>query len=214
MNPIPLLLLLFGVLFITPDVHSEDFSGVIYFQRIKGEDTTYYKYYVLDDYVRVEDFNENGDVNGIMLINLKDEDIKILSLRQRVYVNVPPSEKLKLNFNTKFQTTQDTLEVAGRACQKWIVREKKSGEFCEYWVNSEGYSFFNRMLRILNRKELVATIWMHMNFDDKYFPFIGSSYNKDGRLIERVQILEIADEELKEELFTIPADYQLVEKWR
>jgi hypothetical protein len=125
MNPIPLLLLLFGVLFITPDVHSEDFSGVIYFQRIKGEDTTYYKYYVLDDYVRVEDFNENGDVNGIMLINLKDEDIKILSLRQRVYVNVPPSEKLKLNFNTKFQTTQDTLEVAGRACQKWIVREKK-----------------------------------------------------------------------------------------
>jgi hypothetical protein len=70
------------------------------------------------------------------------------------------------------------------------------------------------MLRILNRKELVATIWMHMNFDDKYFPFIGSSYNKDGRLIERVQILEIADEELKEELFTIPADYQLVEKWR
>ena len=58
---------------------ASQFNGVIQFHKIDGTDTTLFKYYVKDQYIRIEDLTDKGDINGIMLINTEESTVILLS---------------------------------------------------------------------------------------------------------------------------------------
>ena len=65
---IQLFLSLFLLFFVT-SLFANPFEGVIYFQKIDDKEVTNIRYYIKDDHIRIEDVNEGGVINGILLVN-------------------------------------------------------------------------------------------------------------------------------------------------
>ena len=82
-------IILVGILivFTSSILKASQFNGIIHFQKIDGKDTTLFKYYVKDQYIRIEDLNEKGDINGIMLMNTEESTVILLSNTIIVYIN-------------------------------------------------------------------------------------------------------------------------------
>lgn len=206
-------IILVGILivFSSSILKASQFNGIIHFQKIDGTDTTLYKYYVKNQYIRIEDLNEKGDINGIMLINTEESTVILLSNSKKVYINVPISDKKPKKFNLDIEKTLDEVNVAGIKCVLWVVVDKATQNKYEFLVHKNGYLFFNEMLQLLNREEPIANVWLTMDVNDNYFPFVGSTYSPAGELISRIEIINIVDDDLPVEMFLKPEDYQAME---
>lgn len=190
---------------------ASQFNGVIHFQKIDGTDTTLFRYYVKDQYIRIEDINNDGDINGIMLMNTEESTVILLSNSKKVYINVPISNKKPKKFNLDIEKTLDEVNVAGITCVLWVATDKTTQNKYEYLVHKNGYFFFNEMLRLLNREEAIANVWLTMEVNDDYFPFIGASYSSTGEMISKIEIINIVEDDLPFEMFIKPDDYQEME---
>ncbi len=206
-------IILIGILFLFsgPILKASQFNGIIHFQKIDGTDTTLYKYYVKDQYIRIEDLNDNGEVNGIMLINTEESTVILLSNTKKIFINVPISNKKVKKFNVDVEKTHDEMNVAGITCVLWVATDNSTKNRYEFQVHKNGYIFFNEMLRLLNREEPIANVWLTMNVKDDYFPFVGATYSSTGDLISKIEIINIVEEDLPVEMFIRPEDYQLME---
>jgi len=207
-----LTLVLSVFLFSGLSVNAGDFSGIISFRKIDGNDTTLYKFYIGENRIRVEDVKDDGSLNGIMLINLDNTSILALSGSNKFYINVPISDKKPDPLELEVEKTKNKKKVAGMDCTLWIVKNKLSGEKSEYWVNKRSYSFFNGMLKLLNRDELIARSWNQMEVKPDFFPMIGIEYSPSGEMVTKIEVLTIEEKKLPESLFFVPEDYELLER--
>lgn len=191
---------------------ASQFNGIIHFQKIDGTDTTLFKYYVKDQYIRIEDLDDKGDVNGIMLIDTEDANIIMLSNSKKIYINVPISNKKSMKLNLNVEKTNDEMNVAGMDCVLWTATDKITKNRYDFWVHKNGYHFFNEMLRLLNREEAIANVWLTMNVNEGFFPFVGATYSSSGELISKIEIIHIVEDDLPVEMFIIPNDYQIMRR--
>ena len=206
-------IILVGILivFTSSILKASQFNGIIHFQKIDGEDTTLFKYYVKDQYIRIEDLNEKGDINGIMLMNTEESTVILLSNTKKVYINVPISNKKPKKLNLDIEKPLDEVIVAGMNCVLWIAIDKTTQNKFEFLVHKNGYFFFNEMLELLNREEPIANVWLTMDVNDDYFPFVGATYSSTGDLISKIEIINIVEDDLPVEMFITPENYQPVE---
>lgn len=190
---------------------ASQFNGVIQFHKIDGTDTTLFKYYVKDQYIRIEDLTDKGDINGIMLINTEESTVILLSNIKKIFINVPISNKKPKALNLDINKTTEKQTVAGMDCVLWKATDKSTLNKYEFLVHKNGYIFFNEMLRLLKREESIANAWMTMDVEDDYFPFVGATYSQSGELISKIEILSIVEDDLPVEMFIKPDDYQAME---
>ena len=52
---------------------AQAFEGIIEFTKTTGPVITVYKYYVKGDHVRIEEISARGEVQGIMLVDMRDK---------------------------------------------------------------------------------------------------------------------------------------------
>jgi hypothetical protein len=191
---------------------SKDFEGVISFVKIDGQDTTFYKYFVKDNFVRVDDIKKDGNLNGTMIVNIENLSIIMLSGINKFYINVPISNKELDDLDIDVKKTKEKKSVADKKCTLWVVTEKSSGGKYEYWVNNKyDYSFFNGLLRVLNREEPIAHAWVQMKVEDDAFPMIGIEYNAAGEIVRKIEVTKIEEKAIESSIFKLPDDYELME---
>jgi hypothetical protein len=209
LTPLVLFLLLFSGL----STIAKDFEGIISFRKIDGKDTAFYMFHIKGNNLRVDDINKKeGGLNGTMLLNLDNSSIIMLSGINKFYINVPISHKKPSALDLVVEKTKDKMSVANKKCILWSVTDRLSGAKFEYWVNNKyNYPFFNGMLRILNREDPIAHSWLEMNVDDDFFPMIGIEYNSAGEVIRKIEVISIEEKKLADEIFELPADYELME---
>ena len=88
-STVVILLLIFST-----QLFSSPFEGVIYFQKMENKEVSYFRYYVKDDKVRIEDVNEGGILNGILLIDMEDVSLKMLSCSAQMYIDDPDIKEI------------------------------------------------------------------------------------------------------------------------
>lgn len=76
-------------------IASGPFQGTIKFTKTIGPVTANYTYYVKGDKVRVEEMGENGEVQGIMIVDTKANTVKALSPERKMYIDVPNKRPTK-----------------------------------------------------------------------------------------------------------------------
>jgi hypothetical protein len=192
-------------------VYSSPFEGTIFFQKEGASEVTYFKYYIKGDKIRIEDVNEGGVLNGILLIDMKDASLTMLSCSAQMYIDVPIVEK-SAKPNIKIDRTGKVKMIQGEECELWKVVNTKNFSQYEFWVNEGDYSFFTPMLNLLNRNDNIALAWVGLMMGNNYFPFVGTEYSSTGKLLTKLEVLEIREDELDSELFAIPDDYVLFER--
>lgn len=206
-NLITSLLLVFS--FVT--LMANPFEGVIYFKKTDNENVTYFRYYVKDNLIRIEDVNEGGVLNGILLIDMEKGSLKMLSCSSQMYIDVPKSPECK-SPKVKIDRTGEVKMINGRECELWKVENTEDRTHFEYWVHEGSYPFFTPMLKMLNRNDKIALAWNSLMIGDDFFPYVGIEYSSTSKVLTRIDLIEIHEKELDLKIFDIPQNYSLFER--
>ncbi len=205
-----LTMMMMGLLY-TTDTTAQRFEGSIGFTKNIGPVTAKYTYQIKDDMIRVEELDELGEVQGIMIVNTTTNTVVALSPERKMYIDVPNRRKTSQT-ETEVKNTGKTEIINGYECQEWLVKSPEDGREVAYWVAIDDFDFFIPMLKTLNRKDKMALYYMDLPNAAGSFPMKGTEVKSDGMELTRLEVDKVQKEILSAELFEIPADYSKFER--
>ncbi|NNC84372.1 MAG: DUF4412 domain-containing protein [Flavobacteriales bacterium] len=210
MKAITTLSLIIGLL-CSMNVTAQRFEGSIGFTKNIGPVTAKYVYMVKDHMIRVEELDELGDIQGIMLVNTENNTVVALSPERKMYIDVPNRRKSNES-ETNVKATGKTQMINGYECEEWSVSSDSDGRKVSYWVAKDDFDFFVPMLKTLNRKDKMALYYMNLPNATGTFPMKGTEVKSDGMELTRLQVDKVEKGALSAELFKIPEGYTKFER--
>ncbi|MEM9050591.1 MAG: DUF4412 domain-containing protein [Bacteroidota bacterium] len=190
---------------------SGPFQGTIKFTKTIGPVTANYVYYVKDHLVRVEELGENGEIQGIMIVDTKANTVKALSPERQMFIDVPNKRPAR-ETDVYVQKTNKTQTINGYNCTQVKVTGKDDGREVTFWVADDDFDFLVPMLETLNRKDKLAVYFMNVPDIEGMFPMMGVEKKTDGVELTKLQVNEVKKTDLDQALFEIPADYTKFER--
>jgi len=191
--------------------NAQAFEGKIEFTKTIGPVTANYTYYVKNHLVRVEELGENGDLQGIMIVDTKANTVTALSPERQMFIDVPNNRAPKLS-KVDVKKTTNTKTINGYTCTEWVVNCTEDGRNVTYWVANDHFDFFVPMLNTLNRKDKLAVYFNLIPDAVGVFPMEGVEKKIQGAEISRLQVNKITKAPQNDLLFKIPQDYARFEK--
>jgi hypothetical protein len=191
--------------------NAQSFEGKIEFTKTIGPVTANYTYFVKNNLIRVEEVGENGDIQGIMIVDTKENTVTALSPERQMFIDVPNNRAPKA-VDVKVDKTSNTKTINGYACKEWIVNCTEDGRSVSYWVADDHFDFFTPMLNTLNRKDKLAVYFNLIPDAAGVFPMEGVESKIQGAEISRLQVNKITKGPQNDLLFKIPQDYARFEK--
>ena len=183
------------------------FQGVISFEKTAGAINVNYKYFVKNENVKIQEINNEGEIDGVQLVNLNDDKVLALSPERKLYLEAPPARKAA-EMKVDVKTTEKTKEILGKVCQEVVVINKLQDRKIVYWVTKGNYSFLIPLLNTLNRKEKQALYYLTIKGMEDYWPMVSSEYVlSTGDLVSELKTVSINESELEDVIFEIPSDY-------
>ena len=202
---------IFSLLLMVSHYSNAQFQGSIQFEKTVGSMNINYKYYVKENKVRIEEISASGVIEGIQLVDIKENKVFAISPERKLYLEAPvrrPAADMKVAVNK----TEKVKTILGQDCQQIIVINKEQDRKIVYWVTEGNYSFFIPLLESLNRKEKQALYYLKIKGLNNYWPMKSLEYVlSTGDLVSEM-ITKIIDEtEQSTSLFEIPNDYSKFE---
>jgi len=195
----------------TSSANAQSFEGKIEFTKTIGPVTANYTYYVKNHLIRVEEIGENGDLQGIMIVNTKENTVTALSPERQMFIDVPNNRSPKA-VKVDVNKTTNTKTINGYTCNEWIVSCTEDGRSVSYWVAKDNFDFFIPMLNTLNRKDKLAVYFNLIPDAAGVFPMEGLEKKINGADISKLQVNKITKGTQNDMLFQIPQDYARFEK--
>jgi hypothetical protein len=192
-------------------VTAQSFEGVIEFTKTTGPVSTTYKYYVKDDFVRIEELSEKGVIQGIMLVDNANNSVTALSPERKLFMDVP-NMRLPKEVEVKVEKTGITRELSGYNCEKWEVINTEADRKVIYWVANDGFDFFLPLLKTLNRKDEQAVYFMEIPDANGVFPMQGTESKLGGSNISTLQVQKITPSKMVDDLFRVPTGFTKFER--
>jgi hypothetical protein len=187
------------------------FEGTIEFTKTIGPVTSKYVYYVKNEKVRVEELGEDGNIQGIMLVNTVKNSVVALSPERKMFIEVP-NAKPNNDSNLKIDKTKNTKNIKGYDCNEWKVTCSEDGREVSYWVAKDNFNFFIPLLKTLNRKDKIALYFIEIPENIGVFPLVGYEKKTNGVELSRLEVNKVNKAVLKETMFEIPAGFSKFER--
>ncbi|MBX2981258.1 MAG: DUF4412 domain-containing protein [Flavobacteriales bacterium] len=200
-----------GLFAITAAIQAQSFEGTIEFTKTTGPVVTNYKYYVKGDHVRIEELSSRGNVQGIMLVDNRDNTVTALSPDRKLYMDVP-NMRLPKEIKADVKKTGEMKDMAGYKCEKWVVKSPSEDRILTYWVAQDAFDFFIPLLKTLNRKDEQALFFLKIDGAKGVFPMLGTEQKIDGSEVSRLEVTKVSRGAQKSELFEIPAGFAKFER--
>jgi len=192
---------------------AEPFEGKITFQKITATDTSYFSYYVKNNFIKVDELTKTEQLINSMLINLDDSSLIAISPLRKMYMTMPVQPFYGYNDSSFIiQKTNSTLKLLNYTCKKWEVVNKNLKTSIEYYVASDSFDFFLPFLKITNRSEKSAGFFLQISGAEGFFPLKSIEYNIEENTINLMLVVtKIEKMKLDDSIFEIPSDYMLFE---
>lgn len=211
MKVITSIALIIAAVFAGVDCQAQRFEGSIGFTKNIGPVTAKYIYHVKGDKVRVEELDELGEIQGIMIVNTTDNTVVALSPERKMYIDVPNRRKTN-KADTQVSATGKTKSLNGYTCEEWTVKSPEDGREVSYWIATGEFDFFLPMLQTLNRKDKMALYYMDVPGAENGFPMEGVEAKTDGMELTKLSVDQVSNKALSADLFEIPNDYTKFER--
>ena len=202
---------LFALVLVATSTQAQRFEGSIGFTKNIGPVTANYIYHVKGDMIRVEELDETGAIQGIMLVDTKKNSVVALSPERKMYIDVPNRRKSG-ETPTEVKATGKHQTINGYDCEEWLVQSAEEGRKVSYWVASKDFDFFVPMLKTLNRKDKMALYYMSLPNADGTFPMRGTEVKSDGMELTRLEVTKVQKSTLTADMFSIPTGYTKFER--
>lgn len=191
--------------------NAQGFEGKIEFTKTIGPVTAKYTYYVKDHLVRVEELGEDGELQGIMIVDSKANTVTALSPERKMFIEVPNDREPKA-VKVDVEKTNNTKTINGVKCTEWVVSCIGDGREAAYWVTDGDYEFFVPMLNTMNRKDKLAVYFNLIPDVNGVFPLEGVERKTNGTEISRLHVNNVQRTEQPKHLFEIPKSYSKFER--
>jgi hypothetical protein len=189
------------------------FSGTIEFNKTVGTVVNVnYKYYVSGDDIRVEEINSDNEIEGIQLIDLKEEKMISLSPERKMYMETP-KKRAAATVNVEVENTKKTKVIEGVKCIEYIVTCTEKDRKVVYWIADGEYYFFIPMLKTLNRKENQSMFFLEIPNMEGKFPMMSTeTVLSTGKVVSVLTTVNMKEGTVDAEKFELPAGYTKFER--
>lgn len=205
---ISFILLVFPV---TSDVKS--FEGSIELVQESFYDISYFTYFVKNNHVRIDKFDHTHTLIQSLLINLDKEEIFVLSPSKNLYAKPEinnPRKSGKENY--VILKTENSKMVGEHLCYQWRVKNKERNTEVAYWVSQKNFYFFEELLKLINCTDNTFEFFEKIPETQGFFPMLSVERTLLRREKSRLCVVNISDQPLNNNLFEIPANFELVRR--
>ena len=185
----------------------DNFEGKIKIVKESIYDTLQIEISVKNDVVRIDEISKRNIVNRSYLVDLSKEKIYALSLREKLYTEVPISAN-RHKAQVDIIKTQNTMSINGVTCHQWRVRDKSKNTEVTYWVTAKEFGFMQSLISIISRSETPLRILGLFPNTNGYFPLLSVDRTLLRKVKESAKIVDIKHTKLPEGLFAIPPDFR------
>jgi len=188
---------------------AQNFEGTIEFTKKNYFDETKYVYYITSSNVRIDELNDDNEISGTMLIDLKTKKVIAVNHDRKLHMEIKSKPSVKdLSKSEIFKTTEKKT-ILGHSCTKWTVSNPDFKSKAEYWVIDKGnYFFFKDLMTALNRKDKIALYFMQIPENSGFFPIIGEEKGFDGKLKSRLEANKMTKKKIPSSRFKVPEGYK------
>ncbi|MBS3805887.1 MAG: DUF4412 domain-containing protein [Bacteroidales bacterium] len=195
---------------LTCSLLGQNFEGSITFVKKSFYDTTFHHYYVKNNRIRIDKYEEQGgQLIETLLVDLQEETVTAVNPQKKLYrpLSIAPDKKIP-NEDFKVIKTKNFRRINGNKCYQWRVRNRKLNSEIAYWVAPTRFDFYGDLLKLLKRTERAYRFFMQIPDNEGYFPMLSVERTllRDER--ERLVVKDIVRDKLSKALFTIPEDYR------
>ncbi len=201
---------LFVLLLIAIASVANHFEGQITFVRKSFYDTTYLQYYIKQDRIRIDKYEEKGGpLIQTLLVDLEKETVTAVNPEKKLYrpLNISSGGSGKKS-HFEVIKTNNFRRIKGIKCYQWRVRNEKLNSEIAYWVTKKRFGFFDDLFDLLKRTERTYHFFSQIPGNEGYFPMLAVERTllRDER--ERLEVKNINRNKLSESLFIIPDNYR------
>ncbi|MGE0077605.1 MAG: DUF4412 domain-containing protein [Bacteroidales bacterium] len=184
------------------------FEGKIKIIKEGIYDTLQIEISVKNDIVRIDEINSKNAITRSFLVNLSKEKIYALSVKDKLYTEIPLKSLANTNNDSEFIKTKNFMKINGEVCQQWRIRNKKRNTELTYWVAEKNYNFMKSLVGILQRSETPLGIFSQFPQVNGFFPLFTVERTLFRKVKESTRIIEIKSQKLPDKMFVIPPGYR------
>ncbi len=193
---------------------AQSFEGVIEFKKQTTTDTVNYIYHIKGDKVRLDEIgNKSKKVEGSFIIDLKTNSMLSLSHERKLYIEQSSGTPAPVNGKCEVKKTGNVKTIQGMKCTEYIVTNADEKVQVTYWMASNHYDFFFKLLKVLNRKDKSAVYVQQISGADGMFPFLSIQMNLETNKEEvKMEVTKVEKKTVDAAKFEVPKDYQKFQK--
>lgn len=197
----------------TFSANAQSFEGVIEFKKMTPSDTTNYVYYVKGNHVRIDEIGtKSRNLEGTFLVDMDGKTMKSLNHDRKLYMDQPTPAAPSIKGTCSVKKGQNVKNIQGYKCQEYIVSNAEEGVSITYWVADGKFSFFDKLLRQLNRKDKSSVYYLQMTDVKNSFPMLSVQTDNSGKETVRLEVTKITKKEVDPSMFDVPKGYNKFEK--
>jgi hypothetical protein len=190
---------------------AQSFEGMIEFKKETPTDTTNYVYFVKDGLVRIDEIGtKSHKAEGTYLIDMDQKTMKSLNHDRKLYMD-QPTPAAPVMKGTCTVKKGEVKNLQGYKCIEYIVTNTEEGIQISYWLADGKFSFFEKLLRQLNRKDKSSVYFLQIPTIKNTFPMLSIQKGLDGKEQMRLEVTKITKKEIDPTMFDLPRDYNKFE---
>lgn len=192
---------------------AQSFEGTIEFKKAGTTDTTSYVYYVKGNQVKIDEIgSKSRKVEGSFLIDMDAKTMKSLNHERKLYMEQPTPAAPIIKGTCTVKKGQNVKNLQGYKCVEYIVTNNEEATIISYYVADGKFSFFEKLLRQLNRKDKSSTYYLQIPDIKNSFPMLSIQTDLMGKETGRLEVTKITKKDIDSSTFEMPKGYNKFEK--
>jgi hypothetical protein len=189
------------------------FEGTIDFIQFNGVDTTYYKYYIKGNHIKIDNVDpKTNNIEGNFLIDLSTKKMTALSPPKKIYFDQPSGPAVQPAGKPAVSKTGKTKTINGYKCNEYLVLDQDEGLKIHFWLASGHFDFFGDMLKILNRKDKFSEYFLVITDTKGMFPMLAEEEDLAGNPKGFMKAVKMDKGAVAADAFEIPKGYKEFKK--
>ena len=205
-------LLLTSLLLLSPVLRAESFEGLIKFRQYTSYDTTLLKYFIRNNKIRINKYNNDGQLIECLLVDTEKEKVTALNPQKKLYrpLELENKDHTEEDENYVIIRRGNHKKINGVKCYQWRVRNRKSNTEIAYWVAAKKFDFFHDLIGLLQKTNKIYDFFSEIPGKNGMFPFLSVERTLLRKERQRLTVAEITGKSMEESLFEIPDDYRMI----
>lgn len=185
-----------------------NFEGKIKLVKESIYDTLVLNLLVKGDWIRMDEFNSNGELKQSFLINLKNEKIYALSFAKKQYTELEQTSTSLTTSNLEVIKSPNSKEINGTVCNQWRVKDKNNNTVVTYWMSKQHFDFFPILVDVLSKSQTPLSILSTLPNSSNIFPMEVVSRTNLRKFMESIRVVKIENKSLPKQDFIIPKNFR------